>query len=57
MISIPKELFRLPQKVPLIFFLRFGRVEDAILSLPGVSGLLVELPPYESLDVLGSRGD
>ena len=39
MISNPKELLRLPQNVPLIFFLRVGRVDDAILSLPGVSGL------------------
>ncbi len=28
-----------------------------MLSLPGVSGLAEEPPPYESPDALGSRGD
>lgn len=50
------ELFRLLQNVPLIFFRKLGRVDDAMLSLPGVSGLSEELPPNESSDTR-VRGD
>lgn len=48
---------RLPQKEPLIFFLKLGRFDGAVLSLPGVSGLVEEPPLYESPDALRSRGD
>lgn len=54
---MPKELFRLPQKVPLIFFFKLGRVDDAILSLLGVSGRMEGDPPYESPELRGSPGD
>lgn len=44
------------QNVPLIFFRKLGRVDDAMLSLPDVSGLSEELPPNESSDTR-VRGD